>query len=158
MKTGSNYLLLVTSLHCLHLIGWCMCLCLQILSAYLKYMTGTGVLLGGERNETERLMAKVVEFEQAIANVCWSGVFIGLAFAVTSVWRYICGCLNSYHLQLMQALGQSAIAWILERSAKELSTNQLVTHSVTYYLLLIQFISLNDTKAFVMMVINFRIN
>jgi len=62
-----------------------MCLCLQILSAYLKYMTGTGVLLGGERNETERLMAKVVEFEQAIANVCWSGVFVGLAFAVTSV-------------------------------------------------------------------------
>lgn len=48
-------------------------------------MTGTGVLLGGERNETERLMAKVVEFEQAIANVCWSGVFVGLAFAVTSV-------------------------------------------------------------------------
>lgn len=41
----------------------------KILSAYLKYMTGTGVLLGGERNETERLMAKVVEFEQAIANI-----------------------------------------------------------------------------------------
>lgn len=48
-----------------------LCLCLQILGAYLKYMTDTGVLLGGERNETERLMAKVIEFEQAIANVRW---------------------------------------------------------------------------------------
>lgn len=41
----------------------------KILRAYLKFMTDTGVLLGGERNETERHMEKVIQFEQSIAAI-----------------------------------------------------------------------------------------
>lgn len=41
----------------------------QILSAYLKFMTETGVLLGGERNETERQMENIIQLEQSIAEV-----------------------------------------------------------------------------------------
>ena len=42
---------------------------LQLLSAYLKYMTKIGVLLGGEHNATEQQMYEVIEFEQTLANV-----------------------------------------------------------------------------------------
>lgn len=41
----------------------------KILSAYLKFMTETGVLLGGERNETERQMENVIQLEQSIAEI-----------------------------------------------------------------------------------------
>ena len=41
----------------------------QTLSAYLKFMIDLGELLGGDRNETEEQMYKVIEFEQRIANV-----------------------------------------------------------------------------------------
>ena len=43
----------------------------QKLVAYLKYMTTVGVLLGGrDRNETERQMRDVLEFEMKLAKVC----------------------------------------------------------------------------------------
>lgn len=48
---------------------------IQILEAYLKFMTDTSVLLGGERNETEKHMEKVIQFEQSIAAVSLSSCF-----------------------------------------------------------------------------------
>jgi len=42
---------------------------LQTLSAYLTFLTELGVLLGGERNVTERSMLQVIELEQRIAQV-----------------------------------------------------------------------------------------
>ena len=42
---------------------------LQVLTAYLEYMTTVGVLLGGERNDTEAQMIEVIEFEQELAAV-----------------------------------------------------------------------------------------
>lgn len=41
----------------------------QVIEAYIAYMTDVGVLLGGERNSTHDQMAKVVEFETKLANV-----------------------------------------------------------------------------------------
>ncbi len=41
----------------------------QTLSAYLKFMVDIGELLGGDRNETEDQMLRVIELEQKIANV-----------------------------------------------------------------------------------------
>ena len=42
---------------------------LQVLGAYLEYMTQTGVLLGGEENDTRSQMLDVIEFERQLANV-----------------------------------------------------------------------------------------
>ena len=42
---------------------------LQVLGAYLEYMTKTGVLLGGEENDTRDQMLDVIEFETRLANV-----------------------------------------------------------------------------------------
>ena len=41
----------------------------QILSAYLKFMVDIGELLGGDRNETEEQMYKVIELEIQLAKV-----------------------------------------------------------------------------------------
>ena len=41
----------------------------QTLTAYLKFMVDTVVLLGGHQNETAEEMRKVLLFEQEIANV-----------------------------------------------------------------------------------------
>jgi len=48
------------------------CVFVQILSAYLKYMTDISVLLGGassNRSLISQRMQEVIEFEQAIAEV-----------------------------------------------------------------------------------------
>lgn len=42
---------------------------LQVLVAYLNYMTKVGVLLGGEENATRDQMEDVIEFETKLANV-----------------------------------------------------------------------------------------
>ena len=47
-----------------------MCCCgLQRLDSYLELMTDLGVLLGGERNETTRLMRDVIDFEVELAKL-----------------------------------------------------------------------------------------
>ena len=43
-----------------------------MLGAYLDYMTTTGVLLGGEENDTRAQMLDVIEFETQLANVSLS--------------------------------------------------------------------------------------
>ena len=45
-----------------------------MLGAYLDYMTTTGVLLGGEENDTRAQMLDVIEFETQLANVSYIGV------------------------------------------------------------------------------------
>lgn len=50
----------------------CLYVFVQILSAYLKFMTDIGVLLGGDnsnRSVIKERMQEVIEFEQAIAKV-----------------------------------------------------------------------------------------
>ena len=42
---------------------------LQVLKAYLEYMTKVGVLLGGEANDTQSQMRDVIEFEAELAEV-----------------------------------------------------------------------------------------
>ena len=41
----------------------------QVLKAYLDYMVELGLLLGGERNSTERQMQQILDFETALANI-----------------------------------------------------------------------------------------
>ena len=48
---------------------WIFVCMLQVLGAYLEYMTKTGVLLGGEENDTRDQMLDVIEFETRLANV-----------------------------------------------------------------------------------------
>lgn len=42
---------------------------MQVLNAYLDYMTTVGVLMGGEENATRTLMQNVIAFETELANV-----------------------------------------------------------------------------------------
>ena len=42
---------------------------LQVLNAYLEYMTKVGVLMGGEENMTRKHMQNVIAFETELANV-----------------------------------------------------------------------------------------
>jgi endothelin-converting enzyme len=42
---------------------------LQVLNAYLDYMTAVGVLMGGEENETRKHMQDVIALETELANV-----------------------------------------------------------------------------------------
>lgn len=41
----------------------------DLLAAYLRYMTKVGILLGGDKNDTQRQMQDIIDFETKLANI-----------------------------------------------------------------------------------------